>query len=126
MTRLKPVFTSFPGANVTTRALAPRYFTFTSRDMPTPENRFVGLNRGGFYDEEVERLYGIWTTSFEEQERREATVALQKRMSDLAAYAPLHYLVEVILAKHRLKGPIGNYGAQSGITWNVFEWEVTD
>lgn len=85
-----------------------------------------GLNRGGFYNEEVERLYTVWTTSFEEHQRRQANIAIQRRMSELAAYAPLHYLVEVILAKHRLKGPVGNYWGQSGITWNVFEWEVLD
>lgn len=118
--------TSFPGANVTTRAVDPRYFTFTSRDLPTAENRFVGLNRGGFSDEEIERLYTLWTASFEEHQRRQANVGIQKRMSELAGYAPLHYLVEVILAKHRLKGPVGNYWGQSGITWNVFAWEVLE
>jgi len=39
---------------------------------------------------------------------------------------PLIYSVEVILARNRVKGPIGNYGPQEGMTWNIHEWEVTD
>ena len=46
-------------------------------------------------------------------------------VSELAAYVPLHK-VEVVLAKHRVKGSIGDYASQSGITWKVFEEEATE
>jgi hypothetical protein len=32
--------------------------------------------------------------------------------------------VEVILAKNNVRGPIGNYGPQQGISWNIFAWEI--
>lgn len=47
-------------------------------------------------------------------------------MSELVGFGPLYYSAEIILAKHRVKGPMGNYGPQIGVTWNIFEWEVTD
>jgi hypothetical protein len=31
----------------------------------------------------------------------------------------------VILARHRVKGPVGNFGPQQGISWNIFEWEIS-
>ena len=34
--------------------------------------------------------------------------------------------VEVILARNKAKGPVGNYGPQEGMTWNIHEWDVTD
>jgi hypothetical protein len=46
-------------------------------------------------------------------------------VSELTAYAPLFYSVEVLAARNRLKGPVGNYGPQIGVTWNVHEWELT-
>ena len=84
------------------------------------------LNRGSFRDAEVDRLHNLALTSFKAEERQQTTIALHKRMSELAAYIPLFYSVEVILAKHRVKGPVGNFGPQIGITWNIFEWEVAE
>ena len=47
-------------------------------------------------------------------------------MTEVNGVTPLIYSVEVILARNRLKGPVGNYGPQEGMTWNVGEWEVAD
>ena len=35
-------------------------------------------------------------------------------MSELVGIAGLYYDVEVILARHKVKGPAGNYGPQQG------------
>lgn len=86
----------------------------------------TGSNRGSFVDTEVERLHRIVTTSLREDQRRAAEIALHKRMSEVMGFGPLIYGVEVILAKNRVKGPVGNYAPQQGVTWNIFEWEVTD
>lgn len=45
-------------------------------------------------------------------------------MSEVVGIAPLYYELEVILARNGVKGPIGNYAPQQGITWNIFEWEL--
>jgi len=116
----------FPGANTGSKSTGMRNFDFLSDAVPKLENGWMGSNRGSFVDTEVERLHRIVTTSLREDERRAAEVALHKRMSEEMGFGPLVYGVEVILAKNRVKGPVGNYAPQQGATWNIFEWEVTD
>ena len=74
---------------------------------------------------EVDRLHSLAITSLEGDSRRQAAVGLNKRLSELVGYGPLYYNVEILLARSRLTGPVGE-GLQTGVTWNVFEWEVTD
>lgn len=31
-----------------------------------------------------------------------------------------------LVASNKVKGPVGNFGPQVGVTWNVHEWEVTN
>jgi hypothetical protein len=42
----------------------------------------------------------------------------------MAAYIPLYYQADVLVAKNRLVGPVGPGLNQPGVTWNIFEWEV--
>jgi peptide/nickel transport system substrate-binding protein len=116
--------TSFPSTQLSQRGLTINDFVFISDLIPRAETGFIESNRGSFSDAEVDRLHRLAITSFDERQRLEATVKLHQRMSELVAYAPLFYSVEVLAARNRLKGPVGNHGSQIGITWNAFEWEV--
>ena len=116
--------TSFPAFETTARSISPDNFVFTSGQVPIPEARFQGANRGSFHDDAIDRLHSVLLTSFDAGERQRATIDLHKRMSELVGIGPLYYDVEVILAKHNVKGPIGNYGPQQGISWNIYEWEI--
>lgn len=115
---------SFPATHMGERTVWIDDFPLISSRIPTAESGFVELNRGSFSDREVDRLHNLAITALDESVRHHATVALHQRLSDLAAYVPLYYGVEVLLASSRLRGPVGNYGPQPGVTWNVFEWEV--
>jgi peptide/nickel transport system substrate-binding protein len=117
--------TSFPSTQLSQRGLALNDFVFVSEQVPNAETGYAGSNRGSFSDPEVDRFHRLALTALDPRERREATIGLHRRMSELAGYAPLFYSVEVIAARNRLKGPVGNYGPQVGITWNVHEWELT-
>lgn len=118
------VFSFFPGVQVIARTMSIENFVFTSENIPTREQRWQGSNRGSFRDEQVDSLHRQILRSLDSQERNEATVALHRRMSEVLGIAPLYYEVEVILARNSVKGPIGNYAPQQGITWNIFEWEL--
>jgi ABC-type transport system substrate-binding protein len=107
------------------RGLSLNDFVFVTDQAAGPETGFVGSNRGSFSDPEVDRLHKQALTSLDPRQRREATIGLHRRISELAAYTPLFYSVEVLAARNRLKGPVGNYGPQIGVTWNVHEWELT-
>lgn len=118
--------TSFPSTQLSQRGLTVNDFVFVSDQMPRAETGLVESNRGSFSDPEVDQLHRLALTSLDERQRHESIVRLHHRMSELAAYAPLFYSVEVIAARNRLKGPIGNHGSQIGITWNAFQWEVVE
>ena len=51
---------------------------------------------------------------------------MNQRLSEQAAYGPLFYGVDVLLARSRLKGPLGESPDATGSTWNIFEWQVVD
>jgi ABC-type transport system substrate-binding protein len=76
----------------------------------------------------VDRLQNLAVTSLDEGERRQATVAVNRVLSEMAAYIPLYYQSDVLVAKNRLVGPVGpglgSGVSQPGVTWNIFEWEV--
>ena len=44
---------SFPAVATTARSISPDNFVFTSDQLPRPETRFQGANRGSFQDAEV-------------------------------------------------------------------------
>ena len=98
-------------------------FHLISSKIPKPP-AFNQANYGSFSDIEVDRLQDLAVTSFNEVERRQAAIAMNKLLSELAAYTPLYYQSDVIVAKSRLTGPLGPGLNQPGITWNIFEWEV--
>ncbi|MPZ12820.1 MAG: hypothetical protein GEU73_00060 [Chloroflexi bacterium] len=115
---------SCPGIQFNGRSISVENFHFVAAEMPRPEIGYVELNRGSFQDDEVDRLYQLALTSLDTGERDRAWIAVQQRMAALAPYIPLHYSVEVILARNGLRGLVGNYGPQIGATWNVFEREL--
>jgi hypothetical protein len=73
----------------------------------------------------VDRLHTVAVTAFDPAIQRQASVAMNKRLSELAAYGPLYYNTEVLLARSRLQGVLGEAPLQTGVTWNIFEWELT-
>jgi peptide/nickel transport system substrate-binding protein len=119
------VRSGYAGARVGQRGPTIDGFHFVSSKIPQPP-RFNEANYGSFSDPEVDRLHNVALTSLDEGERRQAAIALNRLLSELAAYAPLYYQSDVLVAKNRLTGPIGPGLTQSGVTWNIFEWEVND
>ncbi len=56
-------------------------------------------------------------------EARDATVALNKRMSDLVGVALLFYPADIVLARSNVTGPLG-HGRYPATSWNIFEWAI--
>ena len=117
---------SFPAVNESSRSATLDNFAYSSKHLPTAENRWQGGNRGSFRDAEVDRLYDLAMTTIPERERQRAIVGLHRRMSETLGIGPLYYNAQVLIARNRLKGPFGETAEKSGVTWNIFEWEVID
>ncbi|MBM2809966.1 MAG: hypothetical protein HW416_725 [Chloroflexi bacterium] len=115
---------SFAAASTNGRTIGPDNFVWLAEEFPTTENRWIGSNRGSFSDPEIERLHHIRVASLDESQRRQATVDVLKRMTEVAGPLPFIYSVEAILARKNVVGPVGNYGPQEGMSWNVHDWEV--
>jgi len=98
-------------------------FHLVSAKIPQPP-RFNEANYGSFSDPEVDRLWNLAVTSLDEPERRSSAIAMNQRLADLAAYAPLYYQSDLLVAKTRLHGPTRPGLNQAGVTWNIYEWAV--
>lgn len=101
--------------------LGPKFITGGGGNYIWLFNSFL---TGSFADADVDRLQNLVLTSLDPAERREATIALHRRLSEVVGIGALYYQVEVILATNNVKGLVGNYGPQQGVSWNAFEWEV--
>ncbi|MBM2810828.1 MAG: hypothetical protein HW416_1587 [Chloroflexi bacterium] len=117
---------NFPGTLAIARTISPDNFIFTSDNVPSRELRWAGSNRGSLLDPEIDRLQNLAMTTIDLKDRTDATVALHRRFTEIAGIAPLYYELEVIIARNSVKGPVGNYGPQQGITWNIAEWEIVE
>jgi peptide/nickel transport system substrate-binding protein len=119
------VRSGFAAARVGQRGPTMDGFHLISSKIPQPP-RFNEANYGSFSDTEVDRLQSPAVTSLDEHERRQAAIAMNKLLSELAAYTPLYYQSDVLVAKNRLSGPVGPGLNQAGVTWNIFEWDVSE
>jgi peptide/nickel transport system substrate-binding protein len=117
---------SFPAVTTNGRGLPLENFAYTSSNLPTPALRWQSPNRGSFQDPEVDRLHILGMTSLNDAERRQAIIALHQRVSDLVSIALLYSNPSLFIAKRRVQGPIGEGPVTAGLTWNVFEWRITD
>jgi peptide/nickel transport system substrate-binding protein len=117
------VRSGYTGVRVGQRGPTMEGFHFVSSKIPQPP-RFNDANYGSFSHPEVDRLQDIAVTSLDEGERRWAAIEVNKVLSEMAAYIPLYYQADVLVAKNRLTGPVGPGLNQPGVTWNIFEWEV--
>jgi ABC-type transport system substrate-binding protein len=119
-----PVFrATFTATHIGETNATPFGFRFLSPLIPNPPQT-SGWNVGSFSDPEIDRLHTLVVASIDERVRRDAYLALNQRMSALVAYSPIYYPAEILLARNRLTGPVGEQGW--GLTWNLFEWEVTE
>jgi peptide/nickel transport system substrate-binding protein len=116
---------NFPAIRMGERSISMESFSLLSSLIPTPP-LFNQANFGSFSDSEVDRLHTLAMTSFDERVQRQSTVAMNRRLAELAAYGPLYYNAEVLLARSRLQGVQGEAPLQTGVTWNIFEWQVAD
>jgi peptide/nickel transport system substrate-binding protein len=116
---------SFPGVLTGNRPIYPENFVWTSRQLPTAQNRWLGANRGSFHDSEIDRLHAKMLTATTPQSWRDANVGLHQRMSELLGTAPLYYPTDVILGRNSVAGPYGR-SVYPAYSWNIFEWGPAD
>jgi peptide/nickel transport system substrate-binding protein len=90
--------------------------------VPTPENRFVGTNRGSWQNAEYDRLQSDFRVTLDRSQRNAQLVQMAKVVSEEVPSIPLYYRVKVVARNPQLQGVI--LGDRVKDYWNVHLWEL--
>lgn len=86
-----------------------------------PENRWGGVNRGGWVNSEYDRLYDVFVSSLDRTERNRAAIDALRLASNDLPVLPLYYLSLASAFTSSLRGPVGGYSNDT--SWdNVPQW----
>src|SRR5439155_24463311 len=69
---------TFPGGYSSNRPITPENFVWTTPQIPLQQNRYLGANRGGFSDPEVDRAWNAILTATSQQGFLDNSVPLHK------------------------------------------------
>jgi ABC-type transport system substrate-binding protein len=116
------IASTYPGLRITQFGISPNPFhQFSSATIATPANRWVGRNKGGYYEPEIDRLAGTYYASLERKDRNQAVMQAMALVSDQAAYFPLYYGYEVTAHGPSVVGPRAARKAEA--LWKIEEWD---
>jgi peptide/nickel transport system substrate-binding protein len=114
-------------SGLSTRALGggePNLTMFTSAQIGSPTNRWLGNNRGAWSNAEYDRLFDQFETTLDRSERDRQVIAMVQLTSDQLPVFPLYFNIEVLGHLAKVRGPaVGVIGRLP--LWNVHEWEVS-
>jgi peptide/nickel transport system substrate-binding protein len=117
----RQVRSSYPGLSSTsnTNGFEPPTRFLRASEIPTPENRWQGSNRGGWVHPEFERLAAAYDTTLGESERQQQAIDLLTVVSQELPAFPLYYNFAVVPHVAELAG------LRAGVNWNwnIHEWD---
>jgi peptide/nickel transport system substrate-binding protein len=116
-----------------TRALLPgiqirgggnRYVVYTSEQIPRPDNRWRGDNRGGWNNSTYDRAFEEYSTTLDRTERIRHIAEMERVLTEEMPVIPLMYNAETNAAVGSLDGPIARHTPNtSGAFLNVHQWQ---
>jgi peptide/nickel transport system substrate-binding protein len=95
---------------------------FTTSNVSSAGNRWVGQNRGGWTNAEYDRLVEGAVTTLDREERIRSIVQATRIISEEAAVIPLYYTPSVLSYAAGLTG-VNVRSLNVDPEWNVYEWE---
>lgn len=93
-----------------------------SAEMPRPENRWTGVNRGGWMHPEFDRLATTFNSTLDRTERTRLLVQMTRIFTDDMAGISLYFNLNAAGFTAALKGPVTPV-PESDVAWNVHQWE---
>lgn len=107
---------TFPGVQLLNQHTVPQ--NFHSKDIPTAQNRYVGINRNRITDAQLDSLIDRYFITVPVDERMQVLGRFINRMTDRVITIPtMHRVTAVLVANHLL-------GLQGTNPWNVHEWRL--
>jgi peptide/nickel transport system substrate-binding protein len=97
---------------------------FTSANIPRPENRWQGNNRGGWSSAEYDRLWQLYSTTITPSDRLPLIAQMEKLFTEEVAAIPHFYSVVATGHVAALTGPVAPMTPDAGRgILNVHRWE---
>jgi peptide/nickel transport system substrate-binding protein len=91
-------------------------------DLPTPQNRWTGSNRGGWSNPEYDRAADVLPTTLDRAERMRVLTQMVRVFTDDAAVFSLYFAPTITAFVAGLSGPQPAV-PESTVAWNIHEWE---
>jgi len=111
-----------PGLQI--RGGADEHVSYTSEQIPGPDNRWHGDNRGAWSSAEYDRLHRDYMTTLEPPERVRQVAQMERTLNQDAAVVPLMFNVYTVPHVAALQGPVARHTPLAGDTFlHVHQWE---
>jgi peptide/nickel transport system substrate-binding protein len=93
-----------------------------SDQIPGPNNRWVGTNRGGWINAEYDRLLPALNTTLDHAERMLVLRQMLRVFGEDVPSVSLFFRAQPFASVVELKGP-AVAAPESNLAWNIYEWE---
>lgn len=103
---------------------ADRLLYFTTANITSPANNWVGSNRGGWSNAEYDRLMDLWSSTLDEGERSRQIVQAARIINEEIPVMSLYYAPSVVAYSSLLHG-IDVKSSDASPDWNIQEWELS-
>jgi len=108
------------------RGGADRHVSYQSTQIPSPENRWTGDNRGGWSNPDYDRTYQRYIATLDPTQRIQQLAQLERLISQDAAVIPLMFNVYVVAHIATLSGPVARQTPRAGDTFlHIEQWAWT-
>jgi ABC-type transport system substrate-binding protein len=93
-----------------------------SAEIPKPENRWLGTNRGGWSSPEFDRAADAYAVTLDRAERVRLVVQMARIFTEDAAVISLYFNPAITAFASGLTGP-RPVVPEGEVTWNIQTWE---
>jgi peptide/nickel transport system substrate-binding protein len=95
---------------------------YGSAQLPTPQNRYTGKNRGSWLNASYDRLLDAFSKTLDRSQRNGQLAQIAQIISEDIPSIPLYYNVDVLAYVPALQGPTP--AGPDGAWWNMHTWEL--
>jgi peptide/nickel transport system substrate-binding protein len=96
---------------------------FTSAIIPSPDNRWVGGNRGGFSNPDYDRFAGAVQSTLEPKDRVQVIISAARVITEQVGAISLYFVPWPVVFPAAVKG-MNLRAADADQTWNIYMWEL--
>jgi ABC-type transport system substrate-binding protein len=100
----------------------PAMINLVTEQIPGPNNRWRGGNRGGWSSPDYDRLVAVFNRTLDRGERAQLVRQLLRIYSEELPLFSLFFRAQPFAHAAALRGP-ANAAPESTVNWNVHEWE---